>query len=460
MAAELCNNKQYTFSNLTDNRQTTIAVRGAVFARPLLFCLCWDADHAESKINSELSILDSDSIVEKGQRSYKVMDLQRRRRKHDKMRRIRMRQGLPRVITSAEVKNPLLQDPDYGILGGRKQRSLQFLNADRSRAVYIRTPPFDCGPVQGPVTMFCVGIATEDGCFVSGLENRFELGHLYGVNVMDKAIDMSPICICAEAKIIKNSTNNDKNIVKSYSEDMSDSSNEDYQINRKGSILCQCQIQYHKGNNDDNSCESQTAHPDQKNIFRGQMGPGRWHCYTAIFNGNESIIRVDGCTEKINNPSNTNDKNKSVLDGLTIGSDHCFEMPLCFGSGSDGEGEGSIAELVVFKGTMSIQDIEKYEKYLMSKHGIVHGHQHIFPQIENNLIAQNIGNQWQEDIWRRQAHALISHSPFYDIGNVSIPLRIAANHKSVAWHRINRVTGQQLNTVRIGAKHSNGSSDW
>ena len=35
-----------------------------------------------------------------------------------------------------------------------------------------------------------------------------------------------------------------------------------------------------------------------------------------------------------------------VLDGLTIGSDHVFDMSLCFGEGSDGEGVGSIAEIM------------------------------------------------------------------------------------------------------------------
>ena len=447
-------------------RDTTIAVRGAVFARPQQFCLCWDADQAGSKITTQLDhFLNSDE--KKSNHCYKVMDLKRRKKKHDRMRRTRMREVLPRVVTSTIVKNPLLQDPALGILDGKRQPCLQFLNADKSRAVYLRTPPFDCGPVHGPITMFCVGIATEDGCFVSGLNTRFELGHLHGIDAMDKAIDMSPICVCAENKISKLDDDDDdrpySRIVKSYSEDMSDSSCDDYQIKRKGSILCQCQIQYHK-NRDDSSCEerSECAEPNQKNIYRGQMGPGRWHCYTAIFNGSESIIRVDGCTEKINNASSPNldDTVDPTLDGLTIGSDHSFDMPLCFGEGSDGEGEGSIAELAVFKGLMSIQDIEYYEKYLMKKHGIVHGQQQIFPQEESRLKVRKVGNQWQEDLWRRQIHALISHPPPYEIPKASIPLRVAATHRSVAWNRSNDVTGTKIRVSRIGSRQSNGSSDW
>lgn len=401
---------------------------------------------------------------------YKLKELRRRKKMHDRVRRRRMREVLPRVIVSSPMKNPVLQDPQAGILDGRKQRCLQFLNADGSRAVYLRTPPFACGPVKCPVTMFCVGIATEDGCFVSGLENRFELGHLHGIDQMDKSIDMSPICICAEENIVdtdvcfeKGETGvYERGLVRSYSEDMSDSSCDDYQIKRKGSILCQCQMQYQKKFDDDSLSEKSSSKINQANIMRGQIGPGRWHCYTAIIDGAKSTIRVDGCTEKINNTNQNATQNscKATLDGLTIGSDHCFEMPLCFGAGSEGEGEGSIAELAVFNGALPIEDVEKYERHLMRKHGIIHGQWQIYPLSENNAIVENVGNQWQEDLWRRQAHAMIVHPPHHEIGGASIPLRVAAKHRSVAWHRCNEVTGRNVKVSRIGSKQSHGSSDW
>jgi hypothetical protein len=463
LALSLSSSDHKTLRGTNNERETTFAVRGAVFARPHLFCLCWDADHAESKLTTHLSNLDQDEY-EQTRNNYRLMDLKRRKRMHDKMRRTKMKEALPRVVMSTTVKNFALQDPTFGLLEGRRQRSLQFLNADRSRAVYLRTPPFDCGPVQGPITMFCVGIATEDGCFVSGLNTRFELGHLHGIDEMDKSIDMSPICACAENSVPENTGGSFEACnIKSYSSDSSDSSSDDYQIKRKGSIFCQCKIQYQKSK-DDNSSEEQSVcppPPNQRNIYRGQIGPGRWHCYTAIFDGNNSMIRVDGCTEKINNSSS-----KSIagampsLDGLTIGSDHCFEMPLCFGEGSDGEGEGSIAELAVFRGAMPTQDIECYERHLMKKHGIVHGQQKLFPLEENNPVVEHIGNHWQEDLWRRQAHALISHPPHHEAGPMSIPLRVAATHKSVAWHRSNDVTGKSVRVSRIGSRQSNGSSDW
>jgi len=507
----LANNALQAISS--DERETTFAVRGATFARPQGYCLCWDADQAVSKLASQLSNLDMDNISHKNndgdesknqrnhihhhnnqtqRNNYKLHDLRRRKRKHDKMRRIKMKASLPRIIFSTEVKNPIYQVsnqdsnqnhrrrrrrhgvttgddtggvPSSAILPGKRQKCLQFLNVDGSRAVYLRTPPFECGPVQTPVTMFCVGIATEDGCFVSGLESRFELGHIHGVDPMDKEIDMSPICICAEnISGDKSEGRNEVNCIRSYSEDISDSSNDDYQIKRKGSIVCQCKIQYRKSDDENDSKEeSLCLEPYPGNIYRGQIGPGRWHCYTATFNGDNPIIRVDGCTEQVKNHSKQSRRpygDIPVLNGLTIGSDHCFEMPLCCGEGSDGEGEGSIAELIVFRGAMQVEDIECYEKYLMEKHGIVHGQQQIFP-LEESALVENVGNHWQEDLWRRQAHALMSHPPPYELGGgASVPLRVAAKHRMVAWHRSNDVTGKNVRVSRIGSKISTGSSDW
>ena len=440
------------YVNIQSNncRETTVAVRGAVYARPLLFCLCWDADQAETELLTKQCYLNSD--VDDPHNSYNVMDLNRGR---GKMRRKRMKEALPRVQTSTVAKHSMLHDAEVAIVNGSRQRCCQFLNADKSRAVGMSTPPFDCGPVEGPVTIFCVGIATEDGCFVSGIKSRFELGHLHGIDAMDKEIDMSPIAICAEI----DSTKPGFDSKLSY-DDLSDDNVEHYQNHRKGSIDCECEFQHLKKDYDDDDKSAPSA--KENNIKRGQIGPGRWHCYTAIFDGAKSVIRVDGCTEKVNNISISEQKEciQPLLDGLTIGSDHCFEMPLCFGDGSDGEGEGSIAELAVFKGSMPLQDIDHYERFFMKKHGIAHGQHQIFPLIKNSHLPQNIGNQWQEDKWRRQAHALMTNPPLYEIGNVSIPLRVAASHRSVAWCRSNDVTGQQIKVSRIGNRHSNGSSDW
>ena len=52
--------------------------------------------------------------------------------------------------------------------------------------------------MQEPVTVLCVGIATEDGSFLSGLHHRFELGHLYPNDEVAEATELSPVCISTE----------------------------------------------------------------------------------------------------------------------------------------------------------------------------------------------------------------------------------------------------------------------
>jgi hypothetical protein len=56
-----------------------------------------------------------------------------------------------------------------------------------------------------------------------------------------------------------------------------------------------------------------------------------------------------------------------VLDGLSIGSDHQFDMSLCYGEIEGECGQGAIAEIAVFKGAMEEPDIEQLEKHLMQK---------------------------------------------------------------------------------------------
>ena len=51
---------------------------------------------------------------------------------------------------------------------------VQFLNIDSNHAVRLVTPKFE-EPIFTPLTVFCVGIATEDGCFFSGLRKKFEM---------------------------------------------------------------------------------------------------------------------------------------------------------------------------------------------------------------------------------------------------------------------------------------------
>ena len=199
------------------------------------------------------------------------------------------------------------------------------------------------------------------------------------------------------------------------------------------------------------------------------------------------IIRIDGCTEPkrtrqsyygsaaagdddedsddADNPSNASRfVGSGILDGLSIGSDHQFDMSLCYGEIEGESGQGSIAELVVFKGRMPDCDIELLEKYLMKKHGL------LSVQEKKDYIAKENSNRMkpldieachlQEDEWKRHVHALIEQRRPWKLDGLNVPLRVAANHHSVAWRRTNDITGQRMRITRIGAKNSNGSSDW
>ena len=219
--------------------------------------------------------------------------------------------------------------------------------------------------------------------------------------------------------------------------------------------------------------------PSEDRIHRGTTGPGLWHCYVAVFDGLSSFIRVDGEEEPqqkvqsndseigIDDPDSPSNSGRYVgsgtLDGLTLGSDHLFDMSLCYGE-IDGEcGQGAISELAVFKGRMDLSDITMLESYLMKKHGIPSvkwRSEFISSQNKSRLQPIRIGNQWEEDEWKRQANALISQRPPWDLVGDPVPLRVAANHHTVAWQRADCITGTPLRVSRIGHKLGNGSSDW
>ena len=163
----------------------TFAVRGAAIARPESYCFCVDREIDELKVFRER--------VEDGDDEY--VDIRTQERKHKLIRRERRRRELqrdvlPRVIT----RTPLLQSGEQ-----YDRRCVQFLNASGSHAVCMTTPRFACGPVPEPVTILCVGIATEDGCFLSGLHHRFELGHLYPHDKVAEVTELSQVCIATEA---------------------------------------------------------------------------------------------------------------------------------------------------------------------------------------------------------------------------------------------------------------------
>lgn len=413
-----------TTSADTRHRQTSVAVRGATLARPEGYCECWDVVSPEDGGNED------DNAKDEAYK-YTYADMLRQQR-----RSLAQRQLLPRVVMSTGRKDTL--DPTRV---SKHQRSVQFLNASGSSAVRLLTPPFACGPLVNQVTIVCVGVATEDGCFLSGLKTRCEFGHLYPQSERDSIIDMSSVCISVDQVADVDGINHGAG---DEDEDDDSSAGADAQHG------CNCPFNPSKESLDCESVRGEDVKPPDY-VHKGRRGPGQWHCYVAVIDGSHSSIRIDGSPEIMTHFINDDSKGSRVLlDGLTIGSDHSFDMSLGFGDGGPGEGEGSISELIVFQGRLPLDDVKALENHLMQKHGI----SPTVPGTEELLQ--------QEDEWKRDSRALIAQPAPYDLIVVpeGVPLRVVAKDDSVSWHRLNAVTGQRIDVARIGSRQSQGSSDW
>lgn len=430
--------------------RSTYAVRGATLARPEGYCLCWEEDGpsfiATPKGNSNEN---SSPDARKGRERVELM--KRRRRK----RREIQREVLPKVLNSAPKNND--GRPQLGV----EQPCVQFLNLDSSHAVRLFTPPFKPSPVPAPITVFCVGIATEDGCFMSGLRRRFEMGHLYPETQRDDVIERSPICLCTDARGGTGLESSDKST--KFGGDSANGDDKDHSYNSDDSscdmsleavsgdpgFKCAC---FFSGLGDGDECGDNEENEDVApvgQLCRGGLGPGTWHCYVGIFDGVESSIRIDGEAESVrcNFPMSLG---IPVLDGLTIGADHTFDMSLCFGQGSEGEGEGAIAELGVFKGRLALEDIKVLEHGFMSRYGIPSS---TVPEYERA----------EENRHHRMAHAMLTHAPAHQLfenNTRRIPLRYMTKHRIVAWRQTNPVTGERVRVQRIGSKLGDSSSDF
>ena len=435
----------------------TFAVRGATLARPEGRCLCnhWP-------LQNDLG-LSPDQLKRKQKYLAKVL--------------------LPRMVSSTLNKYPLLhrfaeanadeEARQHHFPWERRQRAVQFLNSDRSQAIKLITPLFECGAVQGPVTMFLIAITTEDGCFLSGRSTRFEFGHLYPLSSRDMQFDTAPISIATGKKEVDMGEDGKTDCI---ADGTTSSSEEDDGTDSEQSMHCLCKFD---SGDPFNPKDLTIDDPTEDCIYRGCTGPGLWHCYVAVFDGKDSKIRIDGCNQPkrtrehyglatseeeedgVDNPANSSRfVGCGILDGLSIGSDHLFDMSLCYGEIEGECGQGAIAELAVFKGRMEDSDIEELEKYLMQKHGL------LSVKEKNEILSKANGKQIntdchiQEDEWRRQAHALLEQRHPWNVEGSAVPLRVAANHPSVAWHRTNGITGAPIKISRIGAKKSTGSSDW
>ena len=502
----------------------TPSVRGATLARPEGYCLCRDPDYVRRVLAEEAAKSPSSSSA--SGRLSRSDFLARMGRDRGRMARAL----LPRRVLSTARKYPLLHRGPDAAAGEdwdpsplpfeRRVPSVQFLNCDLSQALKMITPKFACGPATGPVTIFIVAATTEDGCFVSGRRGRYEVGHLYPLSGRDMLNDMSPVCIATGTRRAEEASPKSPRL--DVSDGSDDDSSHDTSDDDDRSVHCVCEFQ--SGDpfavpGEDGEASRNEDDPTEDRIRRGTTGPGLWHCYTAVFDGEDSRIRVDGAEEPRttrgtaglpggSGPDSEEEAGTRVgdvpLDGLSIGSDHLFNESLCYGEffRSDlrrkvcillacrglcalpslhltqtpclltlltgmieGEcGEGSISELAVFRGRLDPSDLERVESHLMKRHGILTAAERL-DRLRQSAAPGEIDIDTdcglREDDWTRQANALIvQRRPWRLVSDPRVPLRVAANHPSVSWRRRSVITGDEVRVARIGAKSSNGSSDW
>lgn len=384
--------------------RATFAVRGVTVARPESYCLCMDRIHEATGADNQA-----------------------------RLQRLNDRMELRRIVLPRVLHRP------------QKPSAVQFLNADKSSAVTLLTPALACGTLKEPFTVFVVGIATEDGCFLSGLRHRFEIGHLYPKDQLAELTDSSAICLFTEMWSPDNNNNpHTKNEGSGTRHERDDREDEDEwdvldtgdDDARDGPSQCTCVF--------DGVTEKLVLLEDEDEppgrLVRGHIGPGAWHCYTIVVNGVHSVIRIDGVEEPMELHQHL--EAPAFLDGLTLGSDHCFGTSLCCGQGSPGEGEGALAEVALFKGRMDISDLTRLESHFMHKHG----------------IPRQLATAWNDDDLYRQARAM-----FQVAGNPlqrNVPLRYFTTSPNVAWQVYNAVDQKYSRRERIGARNDDSSSDW
>lgn len=265
------------------------------------------------------------------------------------------------------------------------------------------------------------------------------MGHMYPTTPNEKiSDDRSPICLSAD--YAERSRNHGKSQQAAENHDNIHNHIQDAYLGSDSEVMITEESESDSSDSSDDSSDVECA----ANAVSGQLGPGAWHCYTGVFDGYESIIRVDGEEESTTFTSAIPPSFRACLDGITIGSDHAFDMSLCFGQGSEGEGEGAIAELAIFKGRLPVDDISLIESHLMAKHEIS------VPTIPRN-------ERIRDDFYSRLAHKLIEQTPARARRNKStighsVPLKYMTELRHVAWKQTDPVTGIRRGIKQIGDK--------
>lgn len=126
---------------------------GATLARPEGHCLCLDKEYIRhfNRYSQEETARCRSQILSRKHRMPVTIDEVTTRFKS------RIVDLLPTVVVQGDG-----DDDDHQRCG------VQFLSAEQSHATRLITPFFQCGGVEGPVTMFLVVDSDKEGCWVSG----------------------------------------------------------------------------------------------------------------------------------------------------------------------------------------------------------------------------------------------------------------------------------------------------
>ncbi|GAX15397.1 hypothetical protein FisN_8Lh307 [Fistulifera solaris] len=516
-AAQLSISPSMTITRITDGsisgrlaienverHQTTFAVRGATVARPESYCLCMDEDivvdgrkpiDVNKIINSHMSESENDDDDEETT-EIRLQELQDYLIRKELHRRELQREVLPRVITSASTNQMTQREDELVDEVARKsgKRCVQFLNAPKYHAVCMITPLFACGPISEPVTIICVAIATEDGCFLSGLRHRFELGHMYPEDELTEIVERSALCIAtvdwiqeedreslvsnddhamydnssqaedeASGRLsVRDDVSEDASVAiensgRSYGDGSSEEDEGGCDNDPKGpNRMNRCRCIYRNVGNKLDEYDDDDQNYTRRRIHRGRFSPGSWHCYTAVVDDNRTELRVDGMKEGVEHHHFVEYRNgRPMLDGLTLGSDHCFGISLCCGQHMERGGDGAIAEVAVFKGRLPTDDLERLEAQMMREHCIGRPHSPESAFQENNCLKKAEILY----LWPPPSESLLSSS--HEMTEpVPLPLHYMTRHRTVSWKQYDPVSGDEVRLSRIGARNGGSSSDW
>ena len=142
---------------------------------------------------------------------------------------------------------------------------------------------------------------TEEGCFLSGRSERFELGHLYPTTARDVQFDVAPVAIATgkggQRHAAAATGSGDSEVSRSRASTALPLSFWSAPAALRPFLTVmpllpqahRCLCEFNSGDPFAPG-EVRAEEPQEDCIYRGSTGPGRWHCYVAVFDGANSCI--------------------------------------------------------------------------------------------------------------------------------------------------------------------------